>query len=224
MRLLLAEDDPVLASGLESALTLEGYQVTCLGDGLQVQHALRDDTFGLLILDLGLPGCDGIQILGELRSRLSMIPVLVLTARDQLNDRVRCLDLGADDFLLKPFHLPELTARLRALRRRYGGRAEVAIRHGALCFDPVERRVTLGDKEVNLTAREFTLAEALLESAGRVMTREQLEQLVYGWTDGVESNAIEVHIHNLRRKLGRELVRTIRGVGYMVPRVETGPR
>ena len=217
MRLLLAEDDPVLASGLKSALNQEGYQVTHFSDGRHAQLALDQETFDLVVLDLGLPGRDGCDILAHLRNRQVLVPVLVLTARDEVEERVRCLDLGADDYLIKPFDLGELLARLRALRRRYAGRTELAIHYRDLCLDPSARRVTRAGVEVALSTREFELLEVLLENVGRVLSRERLDQVLYGWGDGVESNAMEVHIHKLRKKLGHALIQTVRGVGYRVP-------
>jgi two-component system response regulator QseB len=217
MRLLLAEDDPVLSSGLHSALTQAGYRVDLFADGNDAQQALELEHYDLLVLDLGLPGRDGNAILKSLQRRKQAVPVLVLTARDSVDDRVKSLDLGADDYLVKPFDLDELLARLRALRRRYGGRNELAIRYRDLVLDPETHQVTLAGAAVRLTAREFTLLETLLEYAGRVLSRDRLEQALYGWNEGIESNAIEVHIHNLRRKLSGVAIHTIRGVGYMLP-------
>lgn len=216
MRLLLAEDDPVLSSGLRSALTQAGYRVDHFADGISAQQALDVESFDIVVLDLGLPGRDGSSILQALRQRSDMIPILVLTARDAIKDRVQSLDLGADDYLVKPFDLDELLARLRALRRRYGQRTEISIRYRDLVLDPETHRVTLSNKEVRLTAMEFTLLETLLEKVGRVLSRDRLEQALYGWNDGIESNAIEVHIHNLRRKLKGIPIRTVRGVGYLI--------
>ena len=222
MRLLLAEDDPVLSSGLQSALTQAGYRVECFSDGNSVQQALDMEHYDLVVLDLGLPGRDGNAILKALQRRKEVLPVLVLTARDSVDDRVKSLDLGADDYLVKPFDLDELLARLRALRRRYGGRNELSIRYRHLMLDPETHQVTLNGNSIKLTAREFSLLETLLESVGRVLSRARLEQALYGWNDGVESNAIEVHIHNLRRKLTDIPILTIRGVGYLLP-VEQDP-
>lgn len=217
MRLLLAEDDPVLSSGLHSALTQAGYRVELFSNGNDVQQALDMEHYDLVVLDLGLPGRDGNTILRALQRRNKAIPVLVLTARDGIDDRVKSLDLGADDYLVKPFDLNELLARLRALRRRYGGRNELLIRYRDLVLDPETHLVTLAGDTIKLTAREFTLLETMLESAGRVLSRARLEQALYGWNEGVESNAIEVHIHNLRRKLSSIPIHTIRGVGYLLP-------
>jgi len=218
MRLLLAEDDPLLSSGLLSALGQAGYQVDHFSDGISAQQALDCEHYDMLLLDFGLPGRDGNQILESLRRRGCTLPVLVLTARDEIDDRVHSLDLGADDYLVKPFDLGELLARLRALRRRYGERPELCIRYLGLTLNPDTRRVTLDGSDVRLSAREFSLLEILLENIGRVMSREQLEQTLYGWNEGIDSNAIEVHIHKLRRKLGKALIHTVRGVGYRIPK------
>lgn len=217
MRLLLAEDDPVLGSGLESALTQAGYRVDLFSNGDDARQALDLEHYDIVLLDLGLPGCDGNAILKALRQGRKLQPVLVLTARDGINDRVKSLDLGADDYLVKPFDLDELLARLRALRRRYGGRNQLNIHYRQLILNPETHKTTLAGAEIKLTAREFTLLETLLESVGRVLSRERLEQALYGWNDGVESNAIEVHIHNLRRKLHPLPIHTVRGVGYLLP-------
>ena len=217
MRLLLAEDDPVLSSGLKSALTQAGYRVDHFADGISAQQALDLECYDIVVLDLGLPGRDGNTILKALRKRSDRIPILILTARDAIGDRVQSLDLGADDYLVKPFDLEELMARLRALRRRYGDRTELAIHYRDLVLDPETHRVTLAGKEVRLTAMEFTLLETLLEKVGRVLSRDRLGQALYGWNDGIESNAVEVHIHNLRRKLNGIPIRTVRGVGYLIP-------
>jgi two-component system response regulator QseB len=217
MRLLLAEDDPILSSGLKSALAQAGYRVDHFSDGNSAQQALDVEPYDIALLDLGLPGRDGNTIIKALRQRREKIPVLVLTARDGLDDRVLSLDLGADDYLVKPFDLEELLARLRALRRRYGGRTELVMRYQDLVLAPETHQVTMASNEIKLTAREFTLLETLLEKVGRVLSRERLGQALYGWDEGVESNTIEVHIHNLRRKLGGLPIRTVRGVGYMIP-------
>lgn len=217
MRLLLAEDDPILSSGLLSALTQAGYRVDHFSDGNSAQQALDVEPYDIAVLDLGLPGRDGNTIIKAIRQHREAIPILVLTARDGLDDRVLSLDLGADDYLVKPFDLEELLARLRALRRRYGGRTELVIRYQDLVLDPDTHQVTLAGHEIKLTTSEFTLLETLLEKVGRVLSRERLGQALYGWDDGVESNVVEVHIHNLRRKLVEIPIRTVRGVGYMIP-------
>ena len=218
MRILLVEDDGLLGSAIEAGLAQAGYDVDWVRDGIAADQALAMEGHELLVLDLGLPRKDGLSILRDLRQRGSELPVLILTARDAIEDRVRGLDLGADDYLVKPFDLDELTARLRAIGRRRAGRASPLIRHGALAFDPAARSLSFEGEEVNLNPKEIAILEALLESRGRALTRERLEQLLYGWGDGVESNTVEVHVHHLRKKLGKELIRTIRGVGYMIPR------
>ncbi len=217
MRLLLVEDDPLLGDGVQIGLTQEGYTVDWIQDGSAARRALGHDRFDLMVLDLGLPGEDGLSILAWLRGQGSDLPVLILTARDTVTDRVSGLDLGADDYLVKPFSLDELAARLRAIQRRHGGRATPTIRYADLELDPAGRLVRQGGNPVELTTREFAILEALLHQPGKVLTRERIEELLYGWDEGVESNAIEVYIHHLRKKLGKELIRTIRGVGYLVP-------
>jgi two-component system, OmpR family, response regulator QseB len=217
MRLLLVEDDPLLGDGLQVGLTQAGYRVDWLQDGLAAGQALLHDRFDLAVLDLGLPGEDGLRVLRRLRERDDPMPVLILTARDSVQDRVAGLDAGADDYLVKPFNLDELTARLRAIQRRGQGRATPLIRYGDIELDPAGKQVTLAGQPVELTGREFAILQALLDSQGKVLTRERLDDLLYGWDEGAESNAIEVHIHHLRKKLGKDLIRTMRGVGYLMP-------
>ena len=218
MRVLLVEDDGLLGSAVVAGLEQAGYTVDWLRNGRQAATALSDDEPDLLVLDLGLPEKDGLTLLRELRARESPLPVLVLTARDTVEDRIAGLDLGADDYLVKPFDLGELTARLRAIARRRGGRASPLIRHGDLVLDPATRTVAVDGVEVSLSARAVAILEALLERPGVPLSRERLEQILYGWGEGVESNAVEVHIHHLRKKLGKDRIRTIRGLGYMVPK------
>ncbi len=218
MRLLLVEDDVLLGDGIRTGLRLEGYTVDWVQDGDAADRALRDAEFELAVLDLGLPRKSGLEVLRALRARGDDLPVLVLTARDTVGDRVAGLDSGADDYLVKPFDPDELGARLRALSRRRHGRASPQLVHGALALDPAAHTVSLAGTPVELAPREFALLHALLENRGRVLSRERLEETLYGWDGEVESNAIEVHVHYLRRKLGAELVRTVRGVGYTVPR------
>jgi DNA-binding response OmpR family regulator len=218
VRVLLVEDDDLLGSAVRAGLVQAGYTVDWLRDGRLAAQALKDDEPDLLVLDLGLPGKDGLVLLRELRARESGLPVLVLTARDTLDDRILGLDTGADDYLVKPFDLGELYARLRAIARRRGGRASPLIRHGDLEFDPAARTVSVHGEPVALPARALAILEALLERQGIPLSRERLEQILYGWGEGVESNAVEVHIHHLRKKLGKQRIRTIRGVGYMIPR------
>lgn len=218
MRVLLAEDDPQLGDGLMVGLRQFGYAVDWVRDGMAADLALRSETFDLLVLDLGLPRLDGMAVLRELRSRGQALPVLVLTARDGTGDKIAGLDGGADDYLVKPVQLDELAARIRALVRRSAGRARPLLQHGELVLDPAAQQVTFGGVPVVLSAREFSLLQALVENAGRVMTRAKLESALYGWRDEPDSNAIEVHVHHLRKKLGNELIKTLRGVGYMVPK------
>jgi len=218
LRVLLVEDDDLLGSAVQAGLEQAGYTVDWLRDGRLAAAALSDDEPDLLVLDLGLPGKDGLQVLRELRARDSNLPVLILTARDTLDDRIGGLDTGADDYLVKPFDLGELTARLRAIARRRGGRATPLIEHGDLVFDPAARSVSVGGQQVDLPAKALAILEALLDRPGIPLSRERLEQILYGWGEGVESNAVEVHIHHLRKKLGKERIRTIRGLGYMIPK------
>jgi two-component system OmpR family response regulator/two-component system response regulator QseB len=215
MRILLVEDDRLLGDGLKAGLTQAGYAVDWLRDGDAAVAALSAESFAAVVLDLGLPKRDGLSVLQWLRARRDATPVLILTARDQLEDKVRGLDLGADDYVLKPFDLDEIAARLRALVRRAHGRPEPVLVLGEIELNPAARTVTRAGEPVELTPREFDLLHLLLENSGRVLTRRSLEEQLYTWDDAVDSNALEVHIHHLRRKLGSELIRTVRGVGYM---------
>lgn len=216
MRLLLVEDDNLLGDGVRAGLQQSGFVVDWVKNGQAAKLALQAESYALVVLDLGLPRLSGTELLKWLRASGNVTPVLILTARDTVADRVGGLDAGADDYLIKPFDLDELAARIRALLRRAGGRAAPLIVHGRLEIDPASRQVTLEGRPVELSAREYAILLVLLESAGRALSREQLEQSLYGWGDEVESNTVEVHIHHLRRKLGAELIRTIRGVGYLV--------
>jgi two-component system response regulator QseB len=216
MRLLLVEDDPMIGESVRQGLRQDGFAVDWTRDGRDAELALGTEPYALLLLDLGLPGKSGLDLLAGLRRRGNGIPVLVLTARDTVTDRVRGLDAGADDYLVKPFDLKELSARIRALLRRRAGRSRPQTVFGALTLDPVTHEVTYRGKPVVLSAREFALLQALLEKPGSVLSRAQLEERLYGWEEEVESNAVEVHIHNLRKKLDPEILRNVRGVGYMV--------
>jgi two-component system response regulator QseB len=220
MRILLVEDDPLLGDGLAAGLRQSGFAVDWLKDGESADAALKSEEFDLLVLDLGLPRLTGMEVLKRLRGRGSALPVLILTARDATPDKVAGLDCGADDYLVKPIDLDELAARVRALTRRGGGRAAPLIVHGPLQIDPAARKVSLAGKPVELSMREFAILAALIENAGRVLTRAQLEANVYGWTAEPDSNAVEVHIHHLRRKLGGTLIKTLRGVGYMIDKAQ----
>lgn len=219
MRLLLVEDDRMIGEALCKGLRAEGYTVDWARDGEVADTALRAGPHELVVLDLGLPKKDGIALLQALRSRGNDVPVLILSARDAVQDRVQGLHAGADDYLAKPFDFDELVARILALRRRASGRARPLLRHGDLELDPAARQVSLAGQPVSLSAREFALLAILLEHAGQVLSVEQIEDKLYGWNEEVGSNAVEVHIHALRRKLGASLIRNVRGVGYTVDRV-----
>ncbi len=216
MRILLVEDDPQLGDGLTVGLRQAGFAVDWVKDGNSADHALQAESFDFVVLDLGLPSLSGMDVLTRARSRGQAMPVLILTARDATGDKVYGLDAGADDYLVKPIDLDELTARIRALTRRSAGRAAPMLTRGDLALDPAAHSVTQAGQLVELSSREFSLLQLLLENAGRVLTRSQLEQSLYGWRDEPDSNALEVHIHHLRRKLGSELIRTLRGVGYTI--------
>ena len=216
MRILLVEDDPQLGDGLTIGLRQAGFAVDWLKDGNSADQALQSETFDFVVLDLGLPQLSGMEVLTRARHRGQHMPILILTARDATGEKVAGLDAGADDYLVKPIDLDELTARIRALTRRSAGRAEPLLIHGELALDPAAHTVTQAGLVVELSSREFSLLQQLLENAGRVLTRTQLEQSIYGWRDEPDSNALEVHIHHLRKKLGSELIRTLRGVGYTI--------
>ncbi len=216
MRLLLVEDDSALGEGICDGLRQEGYTLDWLQDGVSGLHALQHEAFDVLILDLGLPRLDGIELLRRLRAGGNSLPVLILTARDALEDRIAGLDAGADDYLVKPFDLNELKARLRALLRRSAGRATVLIEHGGVSLDPTTQQVHFKGTEVVLTPKEYRLLHELLAHPGKVFTRERLTQLLYGWDEEPESNTLEVNIYQLRKKLFNGLIRTVRGIGYLV--------
>lgn len=218
MRILLAEDDPLLGDGLRAGLRQQGFQVDWVRDGRAAERELRAEVHTAAVLDLGLPLMDGMDVLQRVREAGVHIPVLVLTARDAVPDRIRGLDRGADDYVVKPVDLHELGARLRALIRRAHGRPQECLHAADVALDPAARQVTLAGEPVALSTREFDLLQALLLNAGRVLSREQLEQHLYSWGHEVESNAVEVHIHHLRKKLRPDLITTVRGVGYSVAR------
>ena len=218
MRILLAEDDPLLGEGLQSGLRQLGFQVDWVRSGDAAERELRAGAHAAAVLDLGLPRRDGLDVLASVRAHGIMIPVLVLTARDAIPDRIRGLDAGADDYVLKPIDLHELAARLRALVRRAHGQPQEMLRAQDVELDPAARTVRQGGRLLRLQTREFDLLHALMLNAGRVLTREQLEQHLYSWGREVESNAVEVHVHHLRRKLGSALIHTVRGVGYILLR------
>ncbi len=216
MRLLLVEDDPLLGEGIQQGFSLQGETLDWLRNGQHALNALASNEFDLLILDLGLPDMDGLDLLSELRRRGDKLPVLILTARDQVADRIRGLDCGADDYLIKPFDMNELRARIRALLRRHAGASSSKLNHANIEVDPANREVFRDGKIVSLSRREYSLLVELLQHQGRVFTRDQLGERLYGWNEEVESNTVEVHIHHLRKKLGSELIKTIRGVGYRI--------
>jgi two-component system OmpR family response regulator/two-component system response regulator QseB len=218
MRILLAEDDPLLGDGLRAGLRQQGFLVDWVRDGHAAERELRAEPYAAAVLDLGLPKKDGLEVLAAVRTAGLRLPVLVLTARDAVPDRILGLDRGADDYVKKPVDLGELAARLRALVRRAHGEPQEYLRAQDVVLDPASRRATLQGQAVALSTREFDLLHLLMLSAGRVLTRDQLEQQLYSWGQEVDSNAIEVHIHHLRRKLGSGLIQTVRGVGYMLPR------
>ena len=217
MRLLLVEDDPMIGASVERSLRASGHAVDWAKDGVSAAEALRGEPYEAVVLDLGLPGRGGLDVLRDLRRRGDRTPVLVATARDAVADRVAGLDAGADDYLVKPFDLAELAARLRAVQRRSEGRAAPRLEHAGLVLDPASHEVTMDGTPVSLSAREFEILHALLEHPGRPLSRTRLEERLYGWGDEVESNAVEVHVHALRRKLGARWIKTLRGVGYVVP-------
>lgn len=219
MRVLLAEDDPMIGASVRQGLSQDGFTVDWVEDGRAAELALADGVHDALLLDLGLPRRAGLEVLGAMRRRGDSRPVLILTARDAVADRVAGLDAGADDYMVKPFELDELAARLRALLRRSSGRAVSVLTHGEVELDPAAHEVRRNGEPVALSAREFALLEALLARPGAILSRVQLEEKLYGWADSVESNAVEVHIHALRRKLGADFIRNVRGVGWMVARV-----
>lgn len=220
MRVLLVEDDELLGDGVRMGLAQYGYVVDWIKDGQAALQAILSEHFECIVLDLGLPKRSGLEILKTMRGRNINTPVVILTARDGIDERVKGLDAGGDDYLVKPFDLEELCARIRALQRRSTSRAEPRISYGDIMIDPASHIAYHKGEPLPLSRREYALLQKLLENAGRVISREQLNQTIYSWEDEIDSNALEVHIHNLRKKLGYPLVRTIRGVGYMVERVE----
>ena len=217
MRLLLVEDDPMIGAAVHNGLRQQGHSVDWVRDGRAAELALADNLHELVLLDLGLPGKSGLELLAGLRKKGLTLPVLVITARDSVADRVKGLDAGADDYLVKPFDLDELSARIRALMRRRSGRASPLLEYGALSLNPATHELRLNGAPIKLSGREFALLQALLEQPGVPLSRAQLEERLYGWNEEVESNTVEVYIHALRRKLGAEWIRNVRGVGYMVP-------
>jgi two-component system, OmpR family, response regulator QseB len=216
MRILLIEDDPMIAETVRAGLTQAGFAVDWVADARAGEFSLANGGYDLAVLDLGLPKKDGIAVLTALRRLGNSMPVLIASARDTVGDRIAGLEAGADDYLLKPFDLDELVARIRAVLRRHAASESPLLSVGKLVLDPVQRSVTCDGEAVDLSAREFTVLEALMQRPGAVLSREKLEESVYGWDQDLASNAIEVHLHHLRKKLGSEAIQTIRGLGYRV--------
>jgi two-component system response regulator QseB len=216
MRILLIEDDAMIGKAVRSGLADAGFAVDWVTDGRAAELALANDVYDLAVLDLGLPKKDGMAILASMRSTGNAMPVLIASARDAVRDRIAGLEAGADDYVLKPFDLDELVARVRALLRRNAGSGSPLLKFGSLMLDPLRKLVTRGDATVDLSAKEFAVLEALMRRPGAVLSRAQLEESVYGWGDEVGSNAIEVHLHHLRKKLGATVIKNVRGVGYRV--------
>jgi len=220
MRVLLVEDDRMIGQAVQTALRQDGYAIDWVRDAEAADTALATAEFDLVLLDLGLPGRDGVSLLRAMRSRADKTPVLIVTARDEVQDRIGGLDAGADDYLVKPFDLEELAARMRALLRRSAGRAASVFQHGGVRIDPSTREVARDGEPVSLSSREYAVLEALMMRPGAILSRAQLEDRLYGWGESVESNAVEVYIHGLRRKLGHDFIQNVRGVGYFVPKPE----
>jgi two-component system response regulator QseB len=218
MRVLLVEDDGMIAQGLQTALRQAGFAVDWMRDGGSAAAALKTSAFDVMLLDLGLPHRDGIDVLRELRKRGDKTPVIILTARDEIQHRIAGLDAGADDYVVKPFDLDEVMARMRSVLRRATGRGDSTIQHGDLRLDLAARTIERNGAPVSLSAHEYAVLESLLQRPGAVLSRSQLEDRLYGWDEQIGSNAVEVYIHGLRRKLGSDVIRTLRGVGYFVPK------
>ena len=219
MKILLVEDDSMIGKAVRQGLTLAGFSVDWAQDGRAAQLSLAHDVYNLVVLDLGLPHQDGIEILKSARARGNNIPVLIATARDSVADRIAGLNAGADDYVVKPFDLDELVARIRALLRRHAGSGSPVVTYGALSFDTIGKTVSLRGVVLDLSARETGILEALMQKPGAVLSKEALEEALYGWGQEIGSNAIEVHLHNLRKKLGPDVIRNVRGVGYRVAEV-----
>lgn len=218
MRILVVEDDALLGDGIQAGLRQRGFSVDWVRDGVAAAHAIECEPYAAVVLDLGLPRRSGLEVLKHLRQEKNAVPVLILTARDTVEDRIAGLDAGADDYLVKPFDLGELSARLRALIRRASGQAAAVLAVGALSLDPAARTVTYHEEAKNLSAKEFDLLQVFMSNAGRVLSREQLVASLYAWGEEIESNAIDVHLHHLRKKLSPDIVQTLRGVGYLMPK------
>ena len=218
MRILLVEDDALLGDGIQAGLRQHGFTVDWVRDGVAATHAAETEPYAALVLDLGLPRRSGLEVLKQLRQEKNPVPVLILTARDTVADRISGLDTGADDYLIKPFDLGELAARLRALVRRASGQAAALLTVGELSLDPAARTVSYRNEIIALSAREFDLLQVFMANAGRVLSREQLASALYAWGEEIESNAIDVHLHHLRKKISPNIVQTLRGVGYLMPK------
>lgn len=216
MRVLLAEDDKLIGSAIEQRLKEESFALDWVQNGASALNALDMHNYDLLLLDLGLPGKDGMQVLRQIRSGNHQLPVIIITARDDLDERVKGLDLGADDYLVKPFAMKELLARIRAVNRRLQGIRSTVLSNGIIELDPISHQVVRENLELTLTSREFALLQALLQRPGAILSRSDLEDRIYGWNEEVESNAIEFIIHSLRKKLGSDVIKNVRGVGWMV--------
>lgn len=216
MRILLIEDDTMIGKAVQRGLSAAGFAVDWVTDGRAAELALANGVYDLAVLDLGLPTKDGMAILSAFRAQGHVMPILIASARDTVLDRIAGLEAGADDYMLKPFDLDEMVARVRALLRRHAAGGATLLRAGAVTLDPVQRRVTLDNDPVEITGREFAVLEALMQRPGAVLSRAQLEESVYGWGEEVGSNAIEVHLHHLRKKLGAATIRNVRGVGYRI--------
>src|SRR5512138_404519 len=220
MRALVVEDDPMIGRAVVAGLHEQGYAVDWVRDGAEAELALAHAVYDVALLDLGLPRRDGLDVLKGVRRAKNDLPVLIITARDSVADRIAGLDSGADDYLVKPFDLDELLARTRAVMRRHGGRGQSEASYGVLSVDTTQRRVVFRGEEVELSPREFAVLEALMKEPGAVVSRERLEDAVYGWGEEVGSNSIEVHLHHLRRKLAADLIRNVRGVGYRIAKLQ----
>ena len=218
MRVLVVEDDQMIAEAIRTALTQDGYTVEWIADGASAAAALATSSFDIVLLDLGLPRRSGLEVLREARQQGTTAPVIIITARDDVQSRVAGLDSGADDYVVKPFDLDELAARMRSVLRRGTGRGDPAIEHAGIRLDPVTHEVWRAGEPVTLSAREYAVLEALMLRPGAILSRAQLEDRLYGWGGEIESNAVEVYVHALRRKLGSDAIRTVRGVGYCVPK------
>lgn len=219
MRLLLVEDDAMIGEAVLEALRAEHYAVDWVRDGAMADTALQTESYDLVLLDLGLPGRDGLEVLRSLRARRATLPVLVATARDAIGDRIAGLDAGADDYVIKPYDTDELLARIRALIRRSAGRGEPVFSHRGVSLNPATREASVDGTPVSLSAREWSVLEPMLSRPGVVFSRAQLEDKLYGWKEDISSNAIEVYVHGLRKKLGSDLIQTVRGLGYVIPRL-----